>query len=59
MITKSRGSFGLLLTSGDTLIDFKYVAIEPFSEEVVRLEGKENIYYYHLKENKFIRKEEE
>lgn len=59
MITKSRGNYGLLLTSGDTLIDFKYVSIEPFSEQVVRLESKENIYYYQLEQNVFIRKEEE
>ena len=59
LITKSRGNFGLLETNGDTLLDFKYVKIEPFSENIVRLETKEAIFYYSLRTNKFIRKEEE
>lgn len=59
LITKSRGNFGLLLTNGDTLLDFKFVKIEPYSEEVVRVETKEEIYYYNVKQAKFIRKEEE
>jgi len=59
LITKSRGNFGLLETNGDTLLDFKFVKIEPFTEDIVRLETREAIYYYSLKTNKFIRKEEE
>ncbi len=59
LIAKSRGNYGLLATNGDTLLNFSYISVEPFTNEVVQLETREEIYYYHLKKKKFIRKEEE
>jgi len=57
LIAKSRGKYGLLATNGDTLLNFAYVSVEPFTSKVVQIETREEIYYYHLKRNQFIRKE--
>lgn len=59
LIAKSRGKYGLLATNGDTLLSFSYISVEPFNSEVVQLETKEEIFYYQLKRNEFIRKEGE
>ncbi|MFT5821668.1 MAG: hypothetical protein ACI8ZM_002922 [Crocinitomix sp.] len=59
LIAKSRGSFGLLETNGDTLLTFSYISVEPYTNEVVQLETREEIFYFHLKRNEFIRKDEE
>lgn len=59
LITKSRGNFGLLKTNGDTLLDFNFFKIEPFSSDVVRLETRDAVYYYSVRTAKFIRKEED
>lgn len=59
LITKSRGVFGVLTTSGDTLLPFSFNSIEPYSPDVLQLETKEYLYYYLLRDNKYIRKEEE
>jgi outer membrane protein assembly factor BamD (BamD/ComL family) len=57
LIAKSRGKYGLLGTNGDTLLNFAYISVEPFTAEVVQIETSEEIYYYDLKRNQFIRKE--
>lgn len=59
LLCKSRGEYGVLTTEGDTLLNFRYVSIEPFSKDVLQLVTREEIYYYQVKSNKFIRKEEE
>lgn len=59
LITKSRGSFGVLNTKGDTILPFSFVTIEPYEEEVLLMETKESLFYYHLKMNQYIRKEEQ
>jgi len=59
LITKSRGSYGVLTTEGDTLLPFSFVSVEPYSPMVLQLETKESLYYYHLRSHKYIRKEEE
>lgn len=57
-IVKSRGKYGLLNTMGDTLIPFKYRYIEPFDAEVVKLTGENDILYYFVSQNRWIRKED-
>ena len=55
---KNLGKFGLISSEGDTLLAPKYKNIEPIEEKVVKIEEGTALYYYLLKENRFIRREE-
>ncbi len=59
IITKSRGSYGILKTNGDTLLNFQYLSVEPYSATVVQLRTIEEVFYYDVALNKYIRREEE
>lgn len=59
LIARSRGSYGLLTIEGDTLLNFAYISVEPFNDNLVQLQNKEALFYYNLKNNRFLRKEEE
>lgn len=57
-LCKSLGKYGLMSIAGDTLLSYIYKNIEPIDENVVKVEEGQNIFYYNIKLNQFIRKEE-
>jgi len=57
-LAKSRGNYGVLTIQGDTLINFQYLSIEPFAENIVQLETRKAVYYYNLKQSRFLKREE-
>ena len=58
LLVKTRGSYGIMNSKGDTIVPFKYTSIEPFSVELVQLVNKSGVYYFHLTDLKLIRKED-
>ncbi|MBI3135055.1 MAG: WG repeat-containing protein [Bacteroidetes bacterium] len=58
LIAKSLGNFGVLNQQGDTLLNFVYLKIEPISDTVVKIEQGTAVFYYDLRHNKILRKEE-
>ena len=48
----------MLSLKGDTLLNFKYVNIEPIDTAVVKIEEKGDVFYYNISKRQFIRKEE-
>lgn len=58
LIAKSLGKYGLITLEGDTLLQYKYVKIEPIDEFVVKLEEQGEVFYYNCRIRKFIRKED-
>lgn len=59
IIAKSLGNYGIISISGDTLLNFAYLSIEPINEKVVRIEQGGAIFYYDLARNKIMKKEED
>ena len=59
LIAKSLGKYGMITLEGDTLLQYKYVNIEPIDEFVVKLEEGGEVFYYNCRLRKFIRKEED
>jgi hypothetical protein len=58
LIVKSRGYYGLISTSKDTILDIKYKFIEPYSDSVVKIVSDGAQWYYNVLDNKWIRKED-
>jgi hypothetical protein len=59
LIAKSRGSYGILSTEGDTLLHFSFVSIEQINETIVQSQTKQNLSYYNIRTKQFINREEE
>lgn len=57
-VGKSLGEYGLLTSKGDTLLNFQYIKIEPIDDMVVKIEEDGDVFYYNLKHQTFIRKED-
>jgi len=57
-IARSRGNYGLLTTTGDTLLNFSYLSLEPTSRDMIRLQQNGSQFYYNLNKRIFVRKEE-
>jgi len=55
LLAKSRSSYGILNTQGDTLLKFTYISIEPINDSVVELERGGELFYYNLSTQAFIR----
>jgi hypothetical protein len=45
--------------SGDTLLNFVYISIEPIDDKIVKIEEGDSVFYYDILNNKLLRKEEE
>lgn len=58
LIAKSRSNYGVLTTSGDTLLTFSYLSIESIGDSVVELERGGALFYYDLQNKSFIRRED-
>ena len=58
IVAKSRGSYGILTIDADTLLNFSYISVEPIEDSIVELMQGNDLFYYDLKRNRFIRKEE-
>ena len=59
LIAKTMGNYGIISTSGDTLLNFIYLSIEPIDNKIVKLEKGGAIFYYDLVRDKLLRKEED
>lgn len=58
LVAKRYGRYALLAVTGDTLLNYQYINIEPIDASVVRIEEGEEVFYYNIENNIFIRKEE-
>lgn len=58
LVAKRFGKYALLGINGDTLLNYQYINIEPIDPSVVRIEEGEEVFYYNIENQLFIRKEE-
>ena len=58
LVAKSMGKYGLISIEGDTLLNYKYLNIEPIDASVVKIEENNEVYYYNFQTKHFIRKEQ-
>lgn len=55
MIAKSRGNYGVLNVTGDTIVPLTYKRMEQYDKNLIQVETNEAIYYYKLDENRFLK----
>ena len=58
LVVKRLGKYGLMTIQGDTLVAVKQKKIEHFSDKIVRIYRENEVFYYHLENKYYIRKEE-
>jgi len=58
LIVKRMGRYGLLSVKGDTLVNVSQKKIEPISDKIVRIYSDQEVFYYHLENKRYIRREE-
>jgi len=58
LIVKSRGKYGLISVSKDTIIAIQYKLIEPYSNSVVKVVSDDSQWYFNFIETRWIKKED-
>ena len=58
VVVKRMGRYGLLTIQGDTLVNVTQKKIEPISDIIVRIYSDQEVFYYHLENKRYIRREE-